>query len=227
MRPFAQVGHRPGGLGQVVDVQQLEAHLLRHHAHRAVRQRAARCTRRAPAPRRAARCRVGSCRGRASARAGRCSPAAPPRAWRSPRSRRAAARGAGPRAAPARVGSPGWAGSAGRPSVANSGPRCARSSSISRAARRDGGSRASRSVTRRRAPPRSPRVASRGSRRPFSMSDSWLPASPPSSPERVQRQPPLGAQVPDAAPQGDEVVSCRRSSLHPTKDQRFLTGRFD
>ena len=91
-----EVGHRAGGVRQVVHVDQLEAELLGHDAHGAVGERA----------RDVAGglelllgelldLAAGSCRRPASAGAARCSRGAPLRASRSPRARGAAARGAG------------------------------------------------------------------------------------------------------------------------------------
>ena len=69
------------------------------------------------------------------------------------------------------------------PSAAYAAVPCARSSSISRAARRDGGAASSRSVVVvPSAAARDCSRLSRGSRRPFSTSDSWLAVEPTSCP---------------------------------------------
>ena len=83
---------------------------------------------------------------------------------------------------------------------------CIRSSSISRAARGVGGAESSRSDTS------TPRCVgdglssdSRGSRRPFSISESWLPAMPTATPSWSRVSPASVAEMADALAQGREI----------------------
>ena len=215
---------------------QLEAELLGHARTVAVRQGAATCSRRARDLLFGELLDLGQVVVALAHALGaaRCWRGAPPRASRWPRSRAAQLAVQADERLERLASVCRWPGrTAGRPRVANSGLACARSSSISRAARRD--RRLAREQVghrRRRAPPRSRRAAtSRGSRLPFSMSESRLPAMPTVVAELVEREPALAAEVPDAPPEGERgraslpswlvrIIAKDRHILHTTRDRR-------
>ena len=183
--PVREVGDRAGGVGQVVHVDELEPESLGHDAHLAVRERAA-CGGRPPrpAPRRAARSRAGGCRvAHALAQLGVGAP-------RLLGGRDRLARAALQLAVQAddrreRLVGDAAAGSDRREAR---GSRTAGSTAPGRARSRERPAdsaprgRAGRARSTSSAAASASSVDSFGSRLPFSMSESWLPARPTASP---------------------------------------------
>ena len=225
MRPFSRSVTDRVECGRSLDVDELEPEPLRQQAHRAVGERAGRVPDALAAhPRPAPRSRAGSCPGCACTGAVGVGPPGLLRVWRSPRlARRASSRCSPTSASSSSSGMrprrpDGWQPESGVDGAAlhpvqldlegRARGRRRRVEQVGHLARR-ASSRCDCSSD------------SRGSRRPFSISESWLPAMPDGGAELVEGESGVRPEVADALAEGGEIGH----ELTIAKESTILSSR--